>query len=459
MTRSMLLRLAAATALAVTAAPTNGLADNPPSQKDLDAAKKAFQEGKKLHAEKKLLEAITKFKQSYDLSKNPLLLYNIALTMEEAQQDDLALIYFRKFLTDAPADAAQRGPATERVKMLEKKLGTGGGGTPTGGGERPAPTGGREPTNVTIKPAGTYSEKDFQHQLVDLAPPGKPLDVTAFVPEDSGFAVTLHYRTTGEGTFTSKPMKWRYKELVGRIPAPKMIGSTVQYYLEVKDQAGNVVTRSGKSTSPNTIELQAGAAPRFYPDITDDGDARTTDAEVRGRDVDEDDPLNARKGTSTASTEDETAVPGFDVQPQEPGKGFSDVGSSKFKYAKWGTTGVAAVGVGLGVAFYVMAGKQAAALEADSVVCGAPPCRPFDSYDQDLQAAGKQYQTISNVGIAVGAGMTVVAAYFWYKELTAKKRGELKVSGGAASPEASAGWLFAPSVTEGYTGAAASVRF
>lgn len=439
-------------ATATTAPASDVFADNPPSAKDLEAAKKAFQEGKKLHAEKKLLDAIEKFKLSYNLSKNPLLLYNIALTMEEAQQDDLALIYYRKFLSDAPADAAQRGQATERAKALEKKMGGGMG----GGGQvdKPDPNAGKDKT-IAVKPAGTYSEKDFQHQAVDIAPPSKPLDVTAFVPEDSGFTVTLHYRMAGESKFTARPMKWRYKELVGRIPAAKMVGSTVQYWIEVKDAAGTVVTRSGKSTSPNTIELQAGASPRFYPDISDDGDAKTTDSDVRGRD-DSDDPLNAGKQTGEI---DETAGP-IEVQPQVPGKGFSDVGSSKFKYAKWGTTGVAAAGLGLGITFYLLAGKQATALEDDSVVCGAPPCRPFDSYDQDLQAAGKRNQLLSNVGLGIGAGMSVVAAYFWYKELTAKKRGELKVSGSASSPETSAGsWQFAPSVTEGYTGAAASVRF
>ena len=30
--------------------------------------------------------------------------------------------------------------------------------------------------------------------MIDAAPPGKPLDVTAFVPEDSGWTVTLYYR-------------------------------------------------------------------------------------------------------------------------------------------------------------------------------------------------------------------------------------------------------------------------
>src|SRR5207237_1339901 len=126
---------------------------------------------------------------------------------------------------------------------------------------------------VKIKPAGTYSATDFQHQVVEDAPPGKPLDITAFVPEDSGFTVTLYFRGSNDPKFNAKVMKWRYKELVARVPAAKMAGNSIQYYIEVKDQAGTLVTKSGKSTSPNLVNIDAGATPRFYPDITDEGDA------------------------------------------------------------------------------------------------------------------------------------------------------------------------------------------
>ena len=61
------------------------------------------------------------------------------------------------------------------------------------------------------------------------------------------FSATLFYRSAGESKFATKPMKWRYKELVGRIPAAKMTGSAIQYYVEVKDATGEVVTRSGNT--------------------------------------------------------------------------------------------------------------------------------------------------------------------------------------------------------------------
>lgn len=450
-----------ALAIAAVAGSSAAYAEDPaPTPAQIEKAKKAFAEGKKLHEQGKLPEAIEKFKESYNLSKNPLLLYNIAVTMQEAGMEDLALFYYRKFLADAPADAAQREPAVEATKALEKKFGI----ASTTGGDTakpadPQPEGPKQP--IVIKPPGTYSATDFQHQVVDTAPPAKPLDVTAFVPEDSGFVVTLHYRTAGEGTFTAKEMRWRYKELVGRVPPPKMIGDSVQYYIEVKDQQGNVVTRSGKSTSPNLITLEPGAPERYYPDFTEDGEAKVTVEDIARRD-DEDDPLGGRK-----TQPDETAIDIQPQQPAEPGQGFRDVGSSKFKYAKWGTTAAAGTLVGLAVFSYIQAGKYASSIEDDANACGTPPCRPFssdeDSYAKDLEATGKRYQTISNVTLGLGVGMAAVAGYFWYKELTAKQRGELKVSKGGASPESASSWVVVPSLgdgsTSGFLGGTAATRF
>jgi hypothetical protein len=417
--------------------------DPPPSQKDLAAAKKAFAAGKAFHEKGKLPDAIEKFKESYQLSKNPLLLYNIALTMEEAGMEDLALFYYRKFLAEAPEDAGQRETVVERVKVIEKKFNIG---TSSGTGTK-QPDGGK---STAIKPAGTYAADDFQHQLVDAAPPSKPLDVSAFVPEDSGWTVTLFYRTAGEGRYKSRQMKWRYKELVGRIPATKMIGNAVQYYLEVKDQGGTVVTRSGKSTSPNQVLIETGAPERFYPDVSDDGDAAVSTDDVRARD-DDDDPLSGKR----RRTNDDVVI--GPIEPRKPGDGFTDAGSTKFTYAKWGTTATAGAALGFGLVSIIQANRFASALADDSTQCGAPPCRKFDDVSAGYETTGKRWQTFGNIGLGVGIGATVVATYFWYKELRAKKRGEVKVSS-KSSPEASS-WVVVPAAGDGYTGAAAAVRF
>ncbi len=439
-------------------------ADDPaPTKEQLEAAKKAFGEGKSLYEEGKFAEAVEKFKESYRLSRNPLLLYNIGFALDQAGQKDKALFYYRKFLADAPKTAPQRKDVTKRVEVIEKEkleadlAGTSVPATTT----TPAPTKTEEPkAEVQVKPAGTYSEKDFEHQLVETAPPGKPLDVTAFVPEDSGFTVTLYYRGSGDAKFVSKQMKWRYKELVGRIPAAKVGGTSIQYYLEVKDQAGTSIAKSGKSTSPNLIYIEAGATPRFYPDLTDDGEQALTESQVRQRDM-SDDPLGGTK--QEVDPEDGGGGGGGDVaegsmELTAPGNGFSDVGSSKFNKAKWATTISAGVFVSGAIVTYLLAKKQADNLVADSTSCGTPPCRVFDAdYDVAVQNAGNRYNTLHQISTVFGVVSVGVAGYFWYRELTAKKRGELKMGNKNKSPETT--WAITPSVSEGYMGAAAAARF
>lgn len=442
MTRSIIV---IAIALAVVAPAPTAFAQPTPSPADLEKAKKAFGEGKALFDKGDFPEAIGKFKESYNLSKNPVLLYNIGFANESAGQDDVALYYYRKFLTDAPPTAPQRPEVTDRVKALEKKFQAPT--EPAKGDPSRGDPGKREP--IVIKPPGTYSATDFQHQTIELAPPAKPLDITAFVPEDSGWTVTLFFRTAGEGKFTSKEMKWRYKELVARIPPQKMIGTSVQYYIEAKDQAGAVVTRAGKSTSPNLVNLEAGAPAKFYPDFTEEGTVQSA-ADTRRQD-EEDDPLTGKKKHHEEADPDHIVI-----QPiQGPSAGFNDIGSSKFVVTKWAATGVAAAGLGLGIVFFIQAGNQAKALQDDA----AMGMHVFDQYDKDLEAAGKRNQSLSKVGFVVGSVGAVVAAYFWYKELNAKQRGELKVSGKkAASPQTSS-WIIAPSLSEGFAGAAAAARF
>lgn len=435
--------------------------DAPPTPQQIEQAKQAFAEGKKLHDAGKLPEAIEKFKESYRLSKNPLLLYNIGLTMEEANMEDLALFYYRKFLKDAPADAAQRATVNERVAALEKKFdpnankdATATPVDPAGAtAPKPAPP---PPPTLTIKPPGTYSASDFQHAAVETAPPGKPLDVTAFVPEDSGFKVTLFFRTAGEEKFTARPMRWRYKELIGRIPAPKMAGNSIQYYIEVKDTAGTLVTRSGKATSPNLVNIDKDAAPRFYPDFTEEGETSMSAAAIKTRDIEEDDPLS--KANKPDKNEKEIARlddPAIRPEPVVPGSGFRDVGSSKFRYVKWGSSIAAGTFLGLGIFGFTQARAYARALENDAAAPGETPLK-FDDYARSLQSTGKTYQTLERVSLGLTVVTAGVAGYYWYKELTAKKRGELKV-GKNASPQSS--WVVAPAGGDTYVGAAAATRF
>jgi hypothetical protein len=444
--------------LALALAPAPALADAPPpTPEQIEAAKKAFAEGKKLHGEGKYAEAIEKFKESYRLSRNPLLLYNIGFTMDEAKEADMALYYYRKFLKEAPPEAEQRATVTERVKVLEQQFSP----TPTAPEppEPDKPEGPKQP--IVIKPPGTYSATDFEHQIIESAPPAKPLDVTAFVPEDSGFTVTLFFRTAGEGKYASKQMKWRYKELVGRIPPAKMIGTAVQYYIEVKDTTGALVTRAGKSTSPNLVNLEAGASPRFYPDLNEEGEIVVSESEMRSRDEEDISFDRGKKATLEAKVEPEPTDQVTAAAPPRPDTGFNDVSSWKFKSAKWGATGIAGAALATSVVSYYLAGKYSRSVEDDINKCGRPPCIVYDQYAVDLQAAGKRYQTISLLSLNAGLIVSAVAAYFWLEENRKLRRGARELT--TRSPrKAGSTWSVAPVLdgqNGGLIGATAEGRF
>ena len=430
----------------------SAIASAEPTKDQLEQAKAAFTEGKSLHDQGKLVDAVEKFKESYRLSQNPLLLYNIGFTLDEAGQKDNALLYYRKFLSDAPANAAQRKTVEERVKVLEKEKLDADLAGPTKAAETKPDT--QKPAEhtepVKVKPAGTYAEKDFQHQIIDVAPPGKPLDITAFVPEDSGWTVTLYYRGANDSAFTAKPMKWRYKELVARIPGAKIGGSSIQYYIDAKDQTGTTIARSGKSTSPNLVDIEAQATPRFYPDWTDDGGEKPI-AEVKHHD--DEDPLHPGEHKQEQDVEVQPSP-----TPAQPGTSWKDVGSSKFEKAKWISTASAGALLGGSIVFYILAKKQADNIAADAASCGTPPCRQFDhDFDLAWQDSGQRYQTLSNVTMVVGVGAAAVAGYLWYRELSAKKHGELKMTNKTNSSPATT-WVVVPSVGESI-GAAAAARF
>jgi hypothetical protein len=440
--RALLVSAVLTLGLAATA-PPSASAEQSPTAAQLDAAKKAFGEGKKLFDKGKFADAVEKFKESYRLSKNPLLLYNIALTFEKLSASDMALFYYRKFLAEAPADAAQRPDVERSVAVLEQEF------RATAEVEPPAvETSGDDttpkPTPRTKTSAGAYAASDFQHNVVEDAPPGKPLDLTAFAPSDAGWTVLLHYRGAGDDKFTSVQMRPRYNELVGRIPADKLTGNAIQYYLEVKDGGGEVVTRVGKSTSPNVVFLDASAQPRFYPDF--DGSAPAGggggDGRVAGRFGDEEDPLGRGRGGGGAGGGGSSGT-----------GGVMDVGSKRNGYLKWGTTSVGAGMLALSVTFYAMASSWESSLEGeagasrDENCAGGPPCRTFDAYRQDLQATGERYERLSQISFAVGLAASGVAGYLWYRELTGKKqRGEPAV-------------VATPLAGDGFVGGAAALRF
>jgi hypothetical protein len=251
-------------------------------------------------------------------------------------------------------------------------------------------------------------------------PPANPVDVTAFVPQDSGYTVKLFFRPAGEAAFTSKPMTWRNVELVARIPAAKVSGTSVQYYLEVRDTSNNLITRSGKSTSPNLINIEQGATPHYYADFVDEGGEVFVPIAV-------DEPIFTSGDSQN------------DVQT-----------SSKLGTVKWITTGVAAASLGTSLVSYLMAGKQHDKLVSDAHMCGAPPCQVFDmEFGQKVQDIGQRWDLVYKITLGVGIATAAVAGYLWYRDIKAKKK--------RRTP--SSAWLIVPTVGDSYAGATAAAEF
>jgi hypothetical protein len=360
-------------------------ADNPPSQADLAGAKKAFQEADVLYKAGKIAEAIEKLKESYRLSQNAFLLYNIGRAYDQLGQTDMVLMYYQKFLAAAPANAPMRPDVQKRVDAIvaEKNAAA---------AEQPENT--TPPPNA---PVSKYSATDFKHTVIDSAPPAQPIDVTATVPDDAGWTVTLNYRRSGEDTYTIKPMQKRGtgSELVARINRPKVAGHSIQYYVEVKDSAGNVVTRAGKRLSPNLIYIEKEAQPHYDTTVNEPEDGAPIEV------VPEQGPLRTDFGFGGGEQVDEPTRP--------------------FGTAKWIATGTAGAALAFSFISVLEAKHEHDLLREDSVMCGTPPCRVYDlDYDHRIQTLGQRWDALYKVSLGVGVVAAGVAGYFWYRNVKFK---------------------------------------
>jgi tetratricopeptide (TPR) repeat protein len=377
--------LALALAAMVAVPAPHAWADTPPSQADLAGAKKAFQEADVLYKAGKIAEAIEKLKESYRLSQNAFLLYNIGRAYDQLGQTEMVLMYYQKFLAAAPANAPMRPDVQKRVTAIEKEK---------------ADAAQEQPENTTPPPntpASKYSATDFKHTVIDTAPPAQPIDVTATVPDDAGWTVTLNYRRAGEDTYTIRPMQKRGTgtELVARINRPKVAGHSIQYYVEVKDSAGNVVTRAGKRLSPNLIYIEKTAQPHYDTTVNEPEDGAPIEQ------VPEQGPLRTDFGFGSPDQVD---------QPTRP-----------YTKAKWIATGAAGAALAFSFVSVLEARHEHELLRQDSVMCGTPPCRVYDeAYDHRIQTLGQRWDATYKVSLGVGVAAAAVAGYFWYRNHTFK---------------------------------------
>ena len=105
--------------------------------------------------------------------------------------------------------------------------------------------------------------------LIEHMPPREararePLGIAARIPVTVPVAkVNLQFRTMGEPLFRAVELAPQRDgvSFQGAIPGSSVVGAGVEYYLEVLDRAGQVLTTSGSPATPFRIALPATAAP------------------------------------------------------------------------------------------------------------------------------------------------------------------------------------------------------
>jgi hypothetical protein len=490
MLRFTLSASAAALVLVLSSVPARA-ADPTPAQ--IEEAKGHFQKGKELYEQGDKKGAVEEFKAAYRLSKNALLLYNVGLVYDELGEKRLAVQYYQKFIIDAPDNAKTTGNkkvARDRLKVLEPELENDdeAGGAPkgpAGGGAEQPKDGGGGAVEQPKPPARKDAVSEFTHEVLDEAPPGKPIDLTARIPDNADWHLTLYYRTQGTDNFVAVKMKPRFQELVGRVPAAAASGNAVQYYIEVKDKGGKMVAQTGNAASPNIIYLDPKARAHYYRDDSENGsgqmvgdeDAEDGGGAAKAQPENKGGGDDETKGGGALDEEDPFAVQQKQAKEQKRdhhddgrGGGPSDTGH-RIDYVKWGTTGGAVVLLGSSVAFYFTAARYANALQDERTYnCGGrtPPCAQFGDYQRGLESSGKNYELLTNITLVAGIATAGVAGYFWYKDLK-KPRGHAEKKPKPASDDAPAPpvddasreirWGAAPLIGPGLVGGAATIEF
>lgn len=348
-----------------------------PPQAALDAAKKRFAEGQRLFDAGDRRGAVEAFKEAYRLTRNPLLLYNIAFVYDKLDDASLALHYYVKFVEDAADNDKNHErlvDATQRVAELRNRLH-------------------QEPATAPVAPSTAITT--LVHEPVDQSPPGRPVDVTARVPETAGWSVTLYYRSAGEDIYQQVRMARRAglgDELVGRIPAAAVQGTSVHYYVAARDPDGKVVANSGKASTPNIIYLDPKA------------------------------PLHAylEPGDPTAPVLVPVAPP--------PRPTTAPPSAGPLVYAKWGVAGGALVFLGTSAGLALAARANAETLESEALksqreeCAELPPCRPYSEPRKELERQGQRYELWSNVTLGLGIATAATAGLLWVLDARSERR-------------------------------------
>ncbi|HEX9101862.1 MAG TPA: tetratricopeptide repeat protein [Polyangia bacterium] len=402
-------------------------------------AKEHYKLGLDAYKNGKYPEAIKELKKAYLLKRLPALLLNIGATYRKMGDVDNAVYYYKKYLAEAP-DAKDRGEVQRTLAELDKEKPGAGAGASGAGSSEPTP-----PASESPAPPATT---EWKHTPVDAAPPDQPLDVRVQMPVQKGVKVYVYYRGAGQAEFSQVLMRRHGGEKVGRIPSDAMSGKSLQYYVEGKDDKGNVVKSFGSPSDPNIVRIDSSAAPQVV--ASSGGEAAAS----------------AGAGAAHADLDDEAAPITGEIAEKPGKKHKSSSGAAGERTARFGTAfwagAVAAVvgiaGVAIGGYFLYQAKSYSDVLTADSLYRDPttglpykftdPNATPYD--DKTVEARGVRDNNIGIAlttvgGIALAGGVVLMAV----DQTLLKHRGETQKR---------SAWLL-PTVGPNVAGIAGGVTF
>jgi hypothetical protein len=447
-------------------------------------AKKHYKLGQDAYAEAKYDVAIKELKKAYLLKRIPAILVNIASTYRKTHDYEMALYFYRKFLSEAAPDDKQRPsvetalvetekerdaanqpkqlepakpavemakPAAEPVKPAAEPAKPAA--EPTAkpeaksGAASPAPVAAAAPEPAAGAEAAEPARADkpateWAHTPIDAVPPGQPVDVRVQMPVMKGVKVKAFYRKEGQANFDSVELKRRGNEKVARLPETVSAGRTFQYYVEARDAAGTLVKNSGSQDSPNIVLVDPTARPQL------------AGADATAAEGPDDEELAKRIKTGPKRDIENEAV-NFNLNEQQRAmnrlreqlrSGEKTAKKSALDPVGWAGAGLLiggalAAGAGGGAMFGLAAGRSSA-VSSDSMcetkvkVGGVAQCPHFGTNEDptlnlalkpasaDYERQGKQFDTIGTVLAAAGGALAVTGGALLIYDLVKRSRAE-----------------------------------
>ncbi|MFO0574166.1 MAG: tetratricopeptide repeat protein [Polyangia bacterium] len=441
-------------------------------------AKKHYKLGQDAFAAGQYDLAIKELKRAYVLKRIPAILVNIAMTYRKTKDYEMAQYFYRKFLSEAPADDKQRpqieaaigevdkekaaaaapamAPAKPAVEMAKPAVEPAKPAAPAAKPAEPAAapaTAAAEPgktdaaapaAKADAAPAAPAESADkpaseWAHTPIDAVPPGQPIDVRVQMPVMKGVKVKVFYRKEGQANFDSVELKRRGNEKVARIPGSVAEGKAFQYYVEARDGAGTLVKSSGNEFNPNIVLIDPTARPQLIG------------AEVQGEGPD-DEELAKRVKTGPKRDIENEAV-SFNISEQEKAMRklrdslrSSDTkkeGKSVFSPLGWAGLGTMIAGVaalGGGAAGLGLAANRADLVSSDSAcntkirVGGVPQCPHYGGNEDpnlsralkpptaDYESEGRTFNTVGTALTAVGGVLVAGGAGMLIADVVKKRQ-------------------------------------